>query len=204
MWGVVVVLFFVQHTERERDEMKLPSCIICFFYYFIYLSSYHFMIGKTFTLSKSSSLLRKTRTFFHPGRRSQLLFQSSSSSNAAFSTTARRHHSSDEGVEIDSIGSQIPSSFQSKFLEVMLERGFIHQCTDFKTLDEKLASGVVAAYLGFDATAKSLHVGSLLQIMILRKLQQCGHKPIVLIGGGTTKVGDPTGKDESRKLLSGR
>eukprot|EP01039_Chlorochromonas_danica_P001524 gene1524-1662_t len=84
----------------------------------------------------------------------------------------------------------------------MLERGFIHQCTDFKALDEKLTSGVVAAYLGFDATAKSLHVGSLLQIMILRKLQQCGHKPIVLIGGGTTKVGDPTGKDESRKLLS--
>lgn len=96
----------------------------------------------------------------------------------------------------------IPSSFNSKFLQTLSERGFIHQCTDFKTLDEKLSSGVVPAYLGFDATASSLHVGSLLQIMILRHLQQSGHKPIVLIGGGTTKVGDPTGKDESRKLLT--
>jgi tyrosyl-tRNA synthetase len=99
-------------------------------------------------------------------------------------------------------GSVIPANFDSNFLQVMLERGFIHQCTDFKGLDERLKSGTVSAYLGFDATAKSLHVGSLLQIMILRKLQQCGHKPIVLLGGGTTKVGDPTGKDTSRQLLT--
>ena len=98
-----------------------------------------------------------------------------------------------EDVEIHTADA-LPSSFNSKFLQTLLERGFIHQCTDFKTLDEKLNSGVVRAYLGFDATASSLHVGSLLQIMILRHLQKSGHKPIVLIGGGTTKVGDPTGK----------
>ena len=113
------------------------------------------------------------------------------STEEEFSTTASQQHA-------------IPSSFQSKFLQTMLERGFIFQCTDFLGLDEKFHTSPtpVPAYLGFDATAKSLHVGSLLQIMILRHLQRCGHKPIVLVGGGTTKVGDPTGKDESRKLLS--
>lgn len=96
----------------------------------------------------------------------------------------------------------MPEQFQSNFLRTMKERGFIHQCTNFRLLDDKARSGTIAAYLGFDATAPSLHVGSLLQIMILRNLQQCGHKPIVLIGGGTTKVGDPSGKDESRQLLT--
>lgn len=96
----------------------------------------------------------------------------------------------------------LPQSFSSPFLQTMLERGFIHQCTDFKGLDAKLSSGTQTAYLGFDATASSLHVGSLIQIMILRHLQKCGHKPLILIGGGTTKVGDPSGKDESRKLLT--
>ena len=102
------------------------------------------------------------------------------------------------------IDTKIPENFSSSFLTVLLERGFIHQCTDFKGLDEKFSNSQkpVMAYLGFDATAKSLHVGSLLQIMILRHLQKCGHKPVILIGGGTTKVGDPTGKDESRQLLS--
>lgn len=98
--------------------------------------------------------------------------------------------------------SEIPKSFQSSFLQVMSERGYLHQCTDFANLDRKLHTSLVSAYLGFDATAKSLHVGSLLQIMILRHLQKSGHKPVVLVGGGTTKVGDPTGKDESRKLLT--
>lgn len=110
-----------------------------------------------------------------------------------------------KAVEDDAIPDVIdnmPEKFDSKFLQTMLDRGFINQCTDYKGLDEKLMSGVVPAYLGFDATAKSLHVGSLLQIMILRTLQKAGHKPIILMGGGTTKVGDPTGKDESRKLLS--
>lgn len=88
----------------------------------------------------------------------------------------------------------------------MRDRGFLHQCTNLEELDKNMMDkqkegGALAAYLGFDATADSLHVGSLLQIMILRHLQKSGHKPIVLIGGGTSKVGDPTGKDESRKLL---
>ncbi len=97
-------------------------------------------------------------------------------------------------------------TFQSKFLKTLAERGFIHQQTDESGLDAYLAehekngtSGV--CYIGFDCTANSLHVGSLLQIMTLRWFQQCGHKPIVLLGGGTTKIGDPSGKDESRKLL---
>ena len=96
----------------------------------------------------------------------------------------------------------MPESFKSPFLQTLLERGYIHQCTDFKTLDVKFTTSTVKAYLGFDATASSLHVGSLLQIMILRNLQKSGHKPIILIGGGTTKVGDPSGKDESRQLLT--
>lgn len=91
----------------------------------------------------------------------------------------------------------------SPFLKVMRDRGFLHQCTGITDLDEKLVEmGCASAYLGFDATADSLHVGSLLQIMILRHLQKSGHRPIVLIGGGTSKVGDPTGKDESRQMLT--
>ena len=98
-------------------------------------------------------------------------------------------------------GDLIPEKFQSKFLETMRERGFIHQCTNYKLLDEQMQSPT-SAYLGFDATAPSLHVGSLMQIMILRNLQKAGHKPIVLIGGGTTKIGDPSGKDESRQMIT--
>ena len=91
---------------------------------------------------------------------------------------------------------------KSEFLQRMQWRGFLAQATDLEGIDAKLAEGTVVAYLGFDATAPSLHVGSLLQIMLLRHFQQCGHKPIVLVGGGTTKVGDPTGKDESRQMLT--
>lgn len=94
------------------------------------------------------------------------------------------------------------SSVKSEFLHTIQWRGFLQQATDLEALDEKLSSGPVVAYLGFDATASSLHVGSLLQIMLLRHFQQCGHKPIVLVGGGTTKVGDPSGKDASRQLLT--
>jgi tyrosyl-tRNA synthetase len=94
------------------------------------------------------------------------------------------------------------SSFKSEFLRTLEARGYIHQITHPEELDAAATSGIVTAYIGFDATAPSLHVGSLIQIMMLRRLQQAGHKPIVLMGGGTTKVGDPTGKDESRKLLS--
>jgi len=95
------------------------------------------------------------------------------------------------------------TKYSSDFLRVMHERGFIHQCTDETALDARLKAGRIAAYIGFDATAASLHVGSLMQIMALRWLQKSGHKPLVLLGGGTTKVGDPSGKDEARKLLSG-
>ena len=86
-------------------------------------------------------------------------------------------------------------------LPAATERGFIHQCTDAEALDAALRAEPVAAYIGFDCTADSLHVGSLVQIMILRLLQKHGHKPIVLMGGGTTRIGDPSGKDESRQLL---
>ena len=91
---------------------------------------------------------------------------------------------------------------KSEFLRAVVERGFVHQITDIEALDQRLSSGVVPAYIGFDCTADSLHVGSLVQIMILRWLQRTGHKPVVLMGGGTTKVGDPSGKDEARRLLS--
>ena len=93
-------------------------------------------------------------------------------------------------------------AFKSSFLRTLQARGYIHQITHPAELDEAASGGIVTAYIGFDATAASLHVGSLIQIMMLRRLQQAGHKPIVLMGGGTTKVGDPTGKDEARKLLS--
>jgi tyrosyl-tRNA synthetase len=92
--------------------------------------------------------------------------------------------------------------FKSEFLKTLQARGFIHQITHPAELDEAASTGIVTAYIGFDATAASLHVGSLIQIMMLRRLQQAGHKPIVLMGGGTTKVGDPTDKDESRPLLT--
>ena len=91
---------------------------------------------------------------------------------------------------------------KSEFMSVMLKRGFLADCTDYQGLDEALSSGVTPAYIGFDATAKSLHVGSLIQIMMLRWLQKTGHKPITLMGGGTTKVGDPSFRADERPLLS--
>ncbi|MBP2294199.1 tyrosine--tRNA ligase [Azospirillum rugosum] len=94
------------------------------------------------------------------------------------------------------------TTLTSDFLRTLQERGFIHQCTDLAGLDERAARGPIIAYIGFDCTADSLHVGSLLPIMMLRWLQKTGHKPIVLMGGGTTKIGDPSGKDEARQLLT--
>ncbi|MDB9715210.1 tyrosine--tRNA ligase [Amylibacter sp.] len=91
---------------------------------------------------------------------------------------------------------------KSEFLQEMLSRGFLQDCTDMQRLDEKLLEGCMPAYIGFDATADSLHIGSLIQIMMLRWLQKTGHKPIPLMGGGTTKIGDPSGKDESRQLIT--
>lgn len=94
------------------------------------------------------------------------------------------------------------SAFKSDFLTDLSARGYIHQCTDEEGLDAAATQGNLSGYIGFDCTAPSLHAGSLLGIMMLRKFQQAGHKPIVLMGGGTTKVGDPSGKDESRQLLT--
>ena len=94
------------------------------------------------------------------------------------------------------------TTYRSPLLKLLDERGYIHQVTDVEALDALAQKEVVSGYIGFDATAPSLHVGSLVQIMLLRRLQQAGHRPIVLMGGGTTKVGDPSGKDEGRQLLS--
>jgi tyrosyl-tRNA synthetase len=91
--------------------------------------------------------------------------------------------------------------YQSDLLRLLNDRGYIHQITDAEALDSLASKQVIPAYIGFDATAPSLHVGNLVSVMLLRRLQQAGHKPIVLMGGGTTKVGDPSGKDEVRKLL---
>ena len=94
------------------------------------------------------------------------------------------------------------TELKSDFLRILSERGYLDQCTDLAVLDAKAAAGRIVAYIGFDCTADSLHAGSLLPIMLLRTLQKTGHKPIVLMGGGTTRVGDPSGKDESRQLVS--
>eukprot|EP00555_Chaetoceros_dichaeta_P005483 CAMPEP_0198253334 /NCGR_PEP_ID=MMETSP1447-20131203/3785_1 /TAXON_ID=420782 /ORGANISM="Chaetoceros dichaeta, Strain CCMP1751" /LENGTH=503 /DNA_ID=CAMNT_0043938975 /DNA_START=153 /DNA_END=1664 /DNA_ORIENTATION=- len=127
-----------------------------------------------------------------------------------FSTTesdpATDEPSVDPSTSIYDVQAEALSKVQSPFIKTMRDRGFLHQCTNLEMLDKSMMEaneegGALSAYLGFDATADSLHVGSLLQIMILRHLQQSGHKPIVLIGGGTSKVGDPTGKDASRQML---
>ncbi len=91
---------------------------------------------------------------------------------------------------------------RSAFLTEAIARGFVFQCTDLEALDARLEAGPIAAYIGFDCTADSLHVGSLVQIMLLRLLQRHGHRPVVLLGGGTSRIGDPSGKDEARQLLS--
>src|SRR5438477_8575809 len=104
-------------------------------------------------------------------------------------------------ARVPMLDDEAMSTPHSPFLATALERGFIHQCTDMDALDERLRAGRLVAYVGYDCTADSLHVGSLVGIMLLRLFQRCGHKPIVLIGGGTTRIGDPSGKDEARQLL---
>ncbi len=98
--------------------------------------------------------------------------------------------------------SDSPKRFKSEFLRQFVARGAFYDCTDPVGLDQLFLSGPATVYIGFDCTAASLHVGSLVQLMTLRRLQQAGHRPILLMGGGTTKIGDPSGKDETRKLLS--
>ena len=94
------------------------------------------------------------------------------------------------------------ATFKSDFMRIVHERGMVHQCSDTARLDELLSTGTRTAYIGFDCTADSLHVGHLLQIMLLRWWQKTGHQPIALMGGGTTKIGDPSGRDETRQLLT--
>src|ERR1700741_1897617 len=94
------------------------------------------------------------------------------------------------------------SGYKSDFLNVLATRGFIHQVSDAAGLDARAAAGPITAYVGFDATASSLHIGNLLSIMMLRWLQKTGHRPIALMGGGTSKIGDPSGKDATRTLLA--
>jgi tyrosyl-tRNA synthetase len=96
----------------------------------------------------------------------------------------------------------VMSAYKSDLVRVFDERGYIHQCTDIAALDAAAREGVITTYVGYDCTADSLHIGHLVSIMMLRWLQKAGHRPLPLMGGGTTKVGDPSGKDESRKLLS--
>jgi tyrosyl-tRNA synthetase len=140
------------------------------------------------------SLLRSSHAVVHSERSSPLAHRLGALRRvrASIATTP-----SPDGPDVAS-----DAAVSSEFLQRMQWRGFLAQATDLEGLDEKLAEGPVVAYLGFDATASSLHVGSLLQIMLLRHFQQCGHKPVVLVGGGTTKVGDPSGKDASRQLLT--
>jgi len=94
------------------------------------------------------------------------------------------------------------TSHKSEFVQTLVERGFLHQCTNLETLDARAADGTITAYVGYDATADSLHIGNLVSIMMLHWLQKTGHRPIVLMGGGTTKIGDPSGKDETRQVLT--
>ena len=96
------------------------------------------------------------------------------------------------------------TAFKSDFLNILQERGFIHQCSDFEGLDALAAKGQATAYVGYDCTAPSLHIGNFLTMMMLHWLQQSGNKPITLMGGGTTMVGDPSGKDESRAMRTSR
>src|SRR6476660_4353169 len=98
--------------------------------------------------------------------------------------------------------SELASQFKSDFLREFAARGCLYDCTDPDALEALFAQERVTAYIGFDCTASSLHVGSLVQLMTLRRLQQAGHRPIVLMGGGTTKIGDPSGRDEVRKILT--
>jgi tyrosyl-tRNA synthetase len=94
------------------------------------------------------------------------------------------------------------AAYKSELVDTLVGRGFMHQCTNLEALDERAARETITSYIGYDCTAPSLHVGSLVQIMMQRHLQKAGHRPIVLMGAGTTKIGDPTGKDEARQLLS--
>jgi tyrosyl-tRNA synthetase len=126
------------------------------------------------------------------GRRSY--FASTASTNRIAETTTASAAAAATDSSMYAQQAEELAKIKSPFLQTLRDRGFLHQCTNIGELDQKLESGTQLAYLGFDATADSLHVGSLLQIMVLRHFQKSGHRPVVLVGGGTSKVGDPTGK----------
>lgn len=180
------------------------------------MSSYHYQYILS-TIMIISTCIRYTKSFSlgslslsHQHQRST--WRSLKQQKQKYSYTRSLTTSSDDEEEKEgekslvSTNPEVLKNIKSSFLCTLRDRGFLYQCTNLEQLDEKLSSSedkdIKSAYLGFDATANSLHVGSLLQIMILRNLQKSGHKPIILLGGGTSKVGDPTGKDESRKMLT--
>jgi tyrosyl-tRNA synthetase len=149
------------------------------------------------------TLLLHTSKAFSPILRQNLRYVQRNVMSVANEPQAEDILTTDTSASIYNRDAEALSKLKSPFLKILRDRGFLHQCTGITDLDEKLMEmGCASAYLGFDATADSLHVGSLLQIMILRHLQKSGHRPVVLIGGGTSKVGDPTGKDESRQMLT--
>ena len=155
-----------------------------------------------FSMSKGKALLARTSHSSNNAARHYFVSSRRFASTMAPPTDATSTDNNEQDSSIYAQEAEALSNLNSDFLKTMRDRGFLHQCTGIAELDEKLSAECVSAYLGFDATADSLHVGSLLQIMILRHLQKSGHKPVVLVGGGTSKVGDPTGKDESRKMLT--
>lgn len=166
----------------------------------LYLCAYGFCRTLAF------SALSKGRPYHHPSKRISKVGRHQCPTNS-FATvvtqdTAEATATVFEDTSIYTTQADALAKLKSPFLTTLRDRGFLHQCTSIAELDAKLCEATQSAYLGFDATADSLHVGSLLQIMILRHLQKSGHRPIVLVGGGTSKVGDPTGKDESRVLLT--
>jgi tyrosyl-tRNA synthetase len=166
------------------------------------MASSRWSTASAFSISKGSLVnSRSSRSRSAWRSVSSSLSMSTTAEPTAESTTTDVTQT-EESTSIYVVQAEELAKVKSPFLQIMRDRGFLHQCTNLVELDNKLSEKCQAAYLGFDATADSLHVGSLLQIMILRHYQKSGHKPVVLIGGGTSKVGDPTGKDESRVMLT--
>ena len=174
---------------------------------FVSTTAHAFSSSASFHGKGSLTSFRHSATFRSSRIHSTALASTTATTSSADATETTVSES-DSSIYVQE--AEALAKLKSSFLQTLRDRGFLHQCTNVRELDDTLHSsianpqekGVVSGYLGFDATADSLHVGSLLQIMILRHFQKSGHKPIVLIGGGTSKVGDPTGKDESRKLLT--
>ena len=193
-------------TAASALTMMLSSALM--FSRSVSVSAFGLSSTRSIGISRSASAIRPIAT-----SSASRLFSTAEAAKAETETSAATSSSSAD-VDYDGTDTSIYTqqadelaNLESSFLKTMRDRGFLHQCTNIVELDKALAAslaegGATSAYLGFDATADSLHVGSLLQIMILRHLQKSGHRPVVLIGGGTSKVGDPTGKDESRVQLT--